>query len=372
MQSGRRFISLESLRGIGAVIVVYYHSRLFSDYSYSSLIQNGAFVLMDFFFILSGFVMAYSYAQKIGNEVTFKTFLILRFARLYPLHLFTLLLWIPYILIKVVVYINGVGDTNPSEHNNVQTLLLNIFLLHGIDGNSALSWNYPAWSISVEFYTYLFFYLIMWVLPRPSASTISVAMCMAISIASYSLLYFLHRHFEIFLFECIGGFFLGVCVYQLYSKLALPQANAWMTTALEMFALAFLWYCMSKLEKHAFDDPLFYLTLFALCMLIFIFVIQTNGHISRLLHVSFIQHLGKISYSIYMLHAIILASAENSLVYFLKFDKTSFGELTNVLVFKGASYANLALLVLIIALSTLSYKYVEMPLKRRFAKFATK
>jgi peptidoglycan/LPS O-acetylase OafA/YrhL len=57
-----KFRSLESLRGISAVIVALYHSGFISGEKYFLVAQGGMFVY--FFFVLSGFVMAFSYLEK--------------------------------------------------------------------------------------------------------------------------------------------------------------------------------------------------------------------------------------------------------------------------------------------------------------------
>src|SRR5688500_10583763 len=153
-----RFQSLEAFRGLAAIMVVLYHSRFYAENSYVAFVRHSD-IFVDFFFVLSGFVMAYSYMDKIGHNISFRKFILLRFGRLYPLHLFTLFLWLPYIAVKLILFEKGIGDTDPSESNNIYTFISNIFLFHAIDGYQPLSWNFPSWTISAEFFTYIFFFL---------------------------------------------------------------------------------------------------------------------------------------------------------------------------------------------------------------------
>jgi peptidoglycan/LPS O-acetylase OafA/YrhL len=71
-----------------------------------------------------------------------------------------------------------------------------------------------------------------------------------------------------------------------------------------------------------------------------------------------------------MLHAIVLAMTENLFVYVLKFHKTSFEGAANVIVFKAANVVNVALIVVVIVVSALTYRFVELPWRTRFKRFA--
>lgn len=81
--------SIDTLRGLGALIIVLYHSgKMFAA---PTLAAHG-YLLVDFFFVLSGFVMTYSYEGRVKSGESFADFAFSRFARLYPLYLFTLIL----------------------------------------------------------------------------------------------------------------------------------------------------------------------------------------------------------------------------------------------------------------------------------------
>jgi len=77
-----KFNSLESLRGIAAVTVALFHSGFVVGEKYPIIAQGPIFV--DFFFVLSGFVIAFAYLQKVQQGLSIKTFTLLRFGRLYP------------------------------------------------------------------------------------------------------------------------------------------------------------------------------------------------------------------------------------------------------------------------------------------------
>ncbi|WP_158266640.1 acyltransferase family protein [Alsobacter soli] len=72
----RHFLILDGLRGIAAVSVLVYHGGVG---------MKGGFLAVDLFFVLSGFVLAYSYSGRLAAGMTFWSFSLQRFIRLYPL-----------------------------------------------------------------------------------------------------------------------------------------------------------------------------------------------------------------------------------------------------------------------------------------------
>jgi peptidoglycan/LPS O-acetylase OafA/YrhL len=80
----RRFEALDALRGIAAVAVVLLHvgkDKIDIDFA------KGAHVAVDFFFVLSGFVLAHAYEGVLGRTLSFRDFMLKRLIRLYPLFL---------------------------------------------------------------------------------------------------------------------------------------------------------------------------------------------------------------------------------------------------------------------------------------------
>ena len=91
--------NLTPLRGIAALLTVIFHVDLFLGggnvllKSKDSFLINRMYLMVDFFFVLSGFIMCHVYGKRFMASVSkneFKHFTIARFARVYPLHLFTL------------------------------------------------------------------------------------------------------------------------------------------------------------------------------------------------------------------------------------------------------------------------------------------
>ncbi len=153
---------LTTLRFFAAAIVVLYHFRPFvpegSAILLSGFFQKG-YLGVDFFFVLSGFILTHAYLPAIRNGVfSARVFLIRRLARIYPLHLVTL-------LIMVGVYftpIQQAANTQlPPENTPVYSFICNILLIHGWGFTHDLSFNRPSWSISAEWFAYLAFPLMI-------------------------------------------------------------------------------------------------------------------------------------------------------------------------------------------------------------------
>ncbi|UYO00518.1 MAG: acyltransferase [Devosia sp.] len=88
--SRHQYIALDGLRGLAAIIVVSYHARTWFTYY-----LPGSHLAVDFFFLLSGFVLAHAYDPKLSSgQLSFWRFALLRLIRLYPLYLLALVITI--------------------------------------------------------------------------------------------------------------------------------------------------------------------------------------------------------------------------------------------------------------------------------------
>ena len=100
-----------------------------------------------------------------------------RLARVYPLHIVMLIANLLFRLLRIGLVMAGVVVAAPAafEVNNAYSFFLNVFLLHSMGFIDYLSWNAPSWSISVEFYTYVVFGLIVLLAQR--MRSLSVVLC---------------------------------------------------------------------------------------------------------------------------------------------------------------------------------------------------
>jgi len=162
---------ITSVRGIAALSIVIHHFSISLFPAVNQQLQSTtaylgkSYLWVDMFFLLSGFILTKTYSRKLASQSTnYRTFMLARFARIYPLHFFILVL---FVLLEFSKYTTtGSGFTGA---NGLVDLLRNIFLLQGVQLDPFVtSWNHPSWSISIEWLAYLIFPLIVWLLWRTS------------------------------------------------------------------------------------------------------------------------------------------------------------------------------------------------------------
>ena len=153
MSGARRVASLDGLRGVAALMVMAFHFNLFflPQAGFSTIVPflNRAYLAVDLFFLLSGFVMAHVYGRQLAanREAHWRRFVLARFARLYPLFA------IATLTLVVLVALYDAHEDGVSFSG--RSLALEALMLQ--QWCSGLSWDYPSWSISTEAEAYIFF-----------------------------------------------------------------------------------------------------------------------------------------------------------------------------------------------------------------------
>ena len=98
MSTAKRIHTLDGFRGIFALMIIIDHAANDSFIFQNFIVQKADF-FVDYFFVLSGFVISYNYLHKIKDFASFKDFMVRRLIRLYPLLLYTTLLFFGLMLI---------------------------------------------------------------------------------------------------------------------------------------------------------------------------------------------------------------------------------------------------------------------------------
>ncbi|NOU07136.1 MAG: acyltransferase, partial [Hyphomicrobiaceae bacterium] len=150
-------IALDSWRGLAAVLVALHHFVSTGTLTGNALVQN-SWIFVDFFFLLSGFIIAANYKSNINSGGDLKNFMLLRLGRLWPLHIVMLALWF---LFELAIAFLAKGATTGgraafTEPYDLTSLAANIFLVQSLGLNEETR-NWVAWSISTEVWTYLVF-----------------------------------------------------------------------------------------------------------------------------------------------------------------------------------------------------------------------
>lgn len=323
----QRYIpSLTPLRGIAALMVVIYHFQVLVmpvvDPKNSFLI-NKWYLMVDFFFVLSGFIITHVYQKKFETGFqwnVFKKFMLARFARLYPLHLATLLIMI---LLYCGIQFAGLINNLPlfmQRTLDIHAILPNIFLIQTIGLFPEPTWNTPSWSISVEWWTYILFPIFISLLTKQKRLFKYTASLVILGVYLFIMYYFQPQQFntrQAYMYlpsellntvdvmvgpgflRCISGFLMGILVYQLFEQ---QWMKRFFSRSAPLFALStalFIGWHFNILPD------IISIFLFGLSIL---FIAHNNGLAKRALSISGFQFLGEISYSIYMIHfPIILA-----------------------------------------------------------------
>lgn len=353
-----RFEVLDIFRGLFAFFVFLFHLAAFAE---TPLLNNpfveNSDIFVDFFFVLSGFVIAYRY-ELLTTTKDLVSFYRKRFFRLYPLHLAMLLVFLGMESIKkgLAPYVKINQLVNP--HNSIETFVSSFFLLNStpIDGAKDVSWNIPSWSISAEMLAYLLFGVVVFVINAGQSKQKNWAYGGVVLLGMVSLFWLtggfeLNYSFNYGFLRGIIGFFTGVLCLNLYRTIHATSAQlpGFLFSIAEIGLLVLLSVAIYLGEVikpwGLLYEPLFFTA-------VFIFAFE-KGIVSTLLRKSlFLHNLGKYSYSIYLTHAFVL-SAFN--VLFIR-----------ILHFPPSAYAYLFIpnFALTYAFSAWTYRTIEMRFQR--------
>lgn len=348
-----RIDELESIRGIAAFVVVLFHFPGWNPILHAiPLVRHGS-AMVDVFFVLSGFVICRIYGQGIRSPRDLLRFQLLRFGRLYPVHLLFLSIFVVLECVKLASAATGLVTIQvPAfEANDGPALLGNILLVHGFAVTGWLgTFNGPSWTISVEFYCYLLFGLLMLVAGRFRRAVL----------AGLALLGLANMLWPVIddpqIIRCIAGFFVGCVAAEICRARPATTWPAW-TQAVAAAALLVL----LSLMPEGFGASLAGVLLLT-GLLIVTIVKGVDGPVRRVLRSAPLVWLGAISYSLYMAHYLGIYVAAQLLLRFSPHPRRVVdGAAVPQLPLTEALIIYPVLVVAILGLSWLSWRFVERP-----------
>jgi peptidoglycan/LPS O-acetylase OafA/YrhL len=328
---------------------------------------NDAFLFVDFFFVLSGFVISANYQERLAIGFGLGKFMLLRFGRLYPLYFVVLL---AFLLLELL---SG-GDAFSRTDRSVGSFFANVFLLQSFGTFQALNWNAPGWSIATEFWTCLLFAIACNLWPKKLTFIAFAVAAFSLGLIVMLSKFGMNVTYDYGMSRCIAGFSIGVLTFALWQKLSLLQFDERLAFALEVACVfcVVLFVAVARQDQISIFAPL----LFAVVVLVFA---AERGPISKLLRLSPFLFLGALSYSIYIVHLLI----EIMLIDFVKFLSTTydlglvtrFQRETEVIDMLGRTQTQgdiwvLVLLSLVLAVSAVTYGFIEVPSRRWFRNLA--
>lgn len=145
--------ALTTLRFVAAMWVVLYTFWKNLDVGFTPVIATKGYLGVELFFVLSGFILSHVYLAAAGEKrFGYGAFLWARLARVYPLHLFTLLG-----VGALAVAAGLAGIAVDASLLSWDSLPANLLLVHAWGFAPESGWNHPSWSISAEWFAYLLF-----------------------------------------------------------------------------------------------------------------------------------------------------------------------------------------------------------------------
>lgn len=351
--------SLEGLRGVAALFVALFHLALWNGVP---LIRQG-YLFVDLFFVLSGFVISSAYAERMKTGAQVGSFLIRRFGRLFPLLVVATTLFVlaknlnPLVKRQLIEFGYAAALKNPEalafEWPTAWELLTTATFTHARGTNDRNILNFVSWSISVEFWAYVLFALLVVVVAPArrglvflAVSAAGLAVTLWASIGKHACIdsgSCLHLVYDFAFARCVLSFFLGALVWRVRSlgrRMEVPVQLAALAALLALFSL------VGTVRWLAFVFPLVFGVL--------IWSISADrGPVARALCGRAGLKLGQWSYSIYMLHPVLLV-----LAFFQAAQRFNSPLLAPAVI---AAYVGVLL-----ACAWASYRYLEDPARRFF------
>jgi peptidoglycan/LPS O-acetylase OafA/YrhL len=317
---------------------------------YHVVLKEG-YIGVSFFFILSGFIITYTYKDKfLNNTITFKNFIIARIARLYPLHFLTLLIAIPLTFKELFI----------NNQEWIKKLFANIFLIQSFFNDTGYfhSFNGLSWSISDEMFFYIMFPFLILIIFRKNISFISNSL---IIIVLFLIVIYLmdiphpadyHRVFFIFPITRLADFCVGIILCKIYLSVDLSNSRlnfSWLEGSVLITFFLFL-ACRNFIELKYRYSVYYWLPM---GLMIFVFAYQKGG-ISKILSKQFFVTLGEISFGFYLYHLLVYN-------YFCALN-------SRFLHMQSSIGITIVCLIATLIISYLSYFYYEKPLNQWLKK----
>jgi peptidoglycan/LPS O-acetylase OafA/YrhL len=370
--------NLTPMRGIAALLTVIFHIDLFMGgalvHPTATSILGRMYLMVDFFFILSGFIMCYVYGNRFTGRVgktDFKKFTIARFSRVYPLHFVTLVFTI------IMLFIFGLLGVpkNPilQVNNNAYSVLTNLLLLHSMNFHNWFTWVHASWSISTEWWAYMIFpFLVAPFFKLKSGGRMLV--CFLCFAGYFCIMYFIipiitvpkelsfikfsrslwtiNVAFEYGFIRCLCGFILGMMMHHAYQDQWGKRilGNGWTMGLLAIAAFTSMHFDLPDIIT-VFFFPLLLLS-----------GAYGSENINRLFSTRPLQRLGDWSFSIYLVHQPILILIFNTLAYLSP--PADSNEQQAVPALWIAWSIALVLIALILFVAYLSFTFIENPARR--------
>lgn len=342
--------------------ILFYHMGDFGWIAGLAPFRHG-WMLVDFFFVLSGFVIAASYGARLAQGYPRGGFLLVRLGRIYPLHIVTVAMWVA---LEFLVFRPVLSETHP-----LFELVRGVFLLDAFARGAGNFYAPVSWAVAVE--------LVLYVLAAGLFGRGRWAIALAVLVAGLSA-WALWTGFNVLGFgrllqRGLLGFPAGVACFWLHQKLRVAEPDRTLLSLAEGTLLSGLVWLLWLPGKTASWIPGAIL-LYAAIVLVFA---RDGGIVSRALQWRPLVGLGQLSFAIYMIH-LFFVMLPNRLLPRL-FEGTGHADWVrpgrHVFGLESidppawiATLLTLGLTVLVLATAWLAWRFIEEPARRWSRRFA--
>jgi len=309
MTNTNRIASLDGLRGMGAVAVAFfYHYQMFGvEIPFEGIfkvVSDTGWLAVDIFFVISGFVISLTYQDKIlADEISFWKFMKRRILHLYPIMHITL----GVCTVEHLLYWIKTGKSYWFSYFDVKHFLFNFLGLQSGWFEATLSFNGPAWSISVEMFLYILFFAIAR-LGRKNENVIHIAEVIGI-LGGIIVLQeeVLLPIFNQLMARGVIGFFTGMIIKELWIKykqgvFAERMVNVSNCLAVGGIAMWLLLCCFVGTESWIWGTQGLLLVFILVIAPATVWLALTGKIAGKVLSMRIFKMLGNVSLEIYMWH----------------------------------------------------------------------
>lgn len=328
---------LNTLRGLAAIIVLLAHFSNEYNWLKAAFGSKAGQIGVMLFFLLSGFLMSYLYLNRESNSRNLKHYAIARFGRVVPL--FILVVFASYTFQKFGLLGALYDIPNTSE------LLSHLLLIKGVS---------VLWSIGPEIHFYFLFVLIWLFFAKKDAH---LYMLVAFSLTALFFTGFIFPkgtigglNYELGIIRSLPYFLVGVTIGKLYGRLTIPSSmkSNWYIASLLLILLIYpkIFFAITGFAHGMWAD----MGILAIVSMVFFMIVFLVPDQNTLLANKLGDFVGRISYSIYLLHMPILWQL-------------------NKLNLQSIELAFLIYLLATLAISYVSYTIVEAPSAKLIRRF---
>ncbi|MGE0829078.1 MAG: acyltransferase family protein [Hyphomonadaceae bacterium] len=363
-----RIAALDGLRGIAAIIVVVTHLRVANSFFLQDWVQN-SHSLLSVFYVLSGFVVAYAYAETMRSARDVGNFSLRRVGRLWPLHLVMLGYLVSLELIRLSLNLAGIlnsGHAPFTGSTSLEGLWESALLVQMWGWHKTFAWNYPAYTMSVTIPAYALFCLVALTLKPMAARVAAWALILVAAAAIHA------EGTDMWgawpgpsIARGVMDFFLGACAFYVWRRW--PINSGWLGGAFSIGAAL----CIFLIAQSGPVGWLFPASSL-LCALMVYALATEKGPFAALLRTKPAQFLGEISLSVFLIHVPLLLTLSSLLMVGAKLSGQEFfpevtlpsGEIVELVRFGPAWVMDLTclgLLGVVIFAAWLAHRFIEAP-----------